>query len=160
MGRSPSRSCRPSEYDAEHVGRADLIDEGAKVEQLLRRRRGVPRAHVGGRGARVPSTRLERLDLRVRPEEIASQRIEVVGTRLHPREQRVEAGDIDPGGVVTRFERLHQRRAGAGERIEHPAALRDMPVEQRLDELRDELAEVRVQPVNVLRSLALRQRRL
>jgi len=35
-----------------------------------------------------------------------------------------------------------------------------VPVEQCLDELRDELAEVRMQPVNVLRALALRQRRL
>ena len=35
-----------------------------------------------------------------------------------------------------------------------------MPLEQRLDELRDELAEVRVEAVDVLRPLALRQRRL
>ena len=31
----------------------------------------------------------------------------------------------------------------------------DVPPEQRLDELRDELAEVRVEPVDVLRPLAL-----
>jgi hypothetical protein len=32
-----------------------------------------------------------------------------------------------------------------------------VPFEHRLDELRDELPEVRVEPVNVLRPLALRK---
>ena len=159
--RRPAR--RPggaSQDDAEDIGRSDLIDQPAEVEKLLRRRRGVPAAHVGGRRARVPTSRLEGLDLGVRPEEIAADRIEVVGTRLHASEERVEAGDVDARGVVARLERLNERRARAGERIEHPPACRNMPVEQRLDELRDELAEVRVEAVNVLRALSLRERRL
>ena len=160
MGRAPGRPSRPGEHDAKHIGRADLIDEGAEVEQLLRRRRRIPRAHVRRRPTRVASTRLERLRFGVSPEKIASERVEVVRPRLHAGEQRVEAGDVDAGGVVARLECLHERRARAGERIEHPASGGNVPVEQRLDELRDELAEVRVQPMDVLRPLTLRQRRL
>ena len=72
----------------------------------------------------------------------------------------MNAGDVDAGRVVAGLERLHERRARARERIEHATAGGNVPVEQRLDELRDELAEVRVEAVDVLRPLALRQRGL
>ena len=53
------------------------------------------------------------------------------------------------------LERLNERGAGARERIEDATARRDEPSEERLDELRDELAEVGVEPVDVLRPLPL-----
>ena len=59
--------------------------------------------------------------------------------------------------VVPALERLDERRARAGERVEHAAAARDVAAQQLLDELRDELPEVRMQAVDVLRPLALRQ---
>ena len=55
---------------------------------------------------------------------------------------------------------LHERGSRARERVENAAARRNVALEQRLDELRDELAEIRVQAVNVLRALALGERRL
>ena len=94
------------------------------------------------------------------PAKVAPQSVEIVRPRLHAREQRIEARDVDARRVVARLERLHERRARARERIEDTAAGRDMPLEKRLDELWDELAEVRMEAVDVLRSLALGQRRL
>ena len=85
---------------------------------------------------------------------------EVVLRRLDAHEETVERGDVDAGRVVTRLERLHERRARAAERVEHVPAALDVAVEQHLDELRDELAVVRVKAVDVLRPLALGQRRL
>ena len=158
VGRPPRRARRARQHDPEHVRRADLLDERAEVEQLLGRRRGVPGAHVARRLTRVAAARLERLGLRVGPEQVAPQRVEVVGARLDAHEQRVEAGDVHARRVVARLERLHERRPGACERIEHTATRGHVPVEQHLDELRDELAEVRVEPVHVLRALALGQR--
>ena len=112
------------------------------------------------RAARIAPSRLEGLRLGVGPEQVAAQRLEVVRARLDAGEQRVEACDVDAGRVVSGLERLHERRARAREGIEHAPAGGNVPVEQRLDELRDELAEVRVQAVDVLRPLALGQRRL
>ena len=160
VGGAPGRAGRAGEHDAQHVGRADLLDERPEVQQLLCGRGREPGAHVGRCAARIASARLEGLRLGVRPEQVATQRLEVVRARLDAGQQRVEAGDVDTGGVVPGLERLHERRARACERVEHAAAGGNVPVEQRLDELRDELAEVRVQAMDVLRPLALRQRRL
>ena len=52
---------------------------------------------------------------------------------------------------------LHERRAAAGERVEDALAGREVALQERLDELRHVLAEVRVQPVDVLRALVLGQ---
>src|SRR5207244_7878384 len=41
------------------------------------------------------------------------------------------------------------------ERVEDPTPGAEVPREQRLDELRDELPEIRMEPVDVLRPLAL-----
>ena len=130
------------------------------MQQLLCGRRREPGAHVGGGAAWIAPSRLEGLRLGVRPEQVAAQRLEVVGARLDAGQQRVESGDVDTGRVVPGLERLHERRARAREGIEHAPTGGNVPVEQRLDELRDELAEVRVQAVDVLRPLALGQRRL
>ena len=71
--------------------------------------------------------------------------------------RQLKAATSTPHGVVAALERLHERRPRARERVEHAAAAGDIPLEQRLDELRDELAEVRMEPVDVLRPLALGQ---
>ena len=158
--RPPRRAGRAGEHDAQHISRADLLDERPEVQQLLCRSRREPGAHVGRGVAWISPSRLEGFCLGVRPEQVATQRLEVVRARLDAGQQRVESGDVDTGRVVPGLERLHERRARACEGIEHASTGGNVPVEQRLDELRDELAEVRVQPVNVLRPLALRQRRL
>ena len=69
----------------------------------------------------------------------------------------VEAGDVDAGRVVPGLERLDERGPGAGERIENEGDGGDVAIEHRLDELRHELAEIRMQTVDVLRPLALGQ---
>ena len=64
---------------------------------------------------------------------------EVVRPRLDAHEQSVERRDIDADRVVAGLERLHERRARAGERVEHAAPRPHVPLEQRLDELRTNL---------------------
>lgn len=54
-------------------------------------------------------------------------------------------------------ERLHEGSAGTRERVEHVRSGLEAPVEQHLDELRDERAVVGTEPVDVLRPLPLRQ---
>ena len=160
VGRSPSRAGGAGEDDPQHISRADLLDERAEVQQLLGGHGREPRAHVGRCLAWISSSRLEGFRLGVRPQQVAAQRLEVVRARLDAGQKRVESGDVDTGRVVPGLERLHERRARACEGVEHASPDGNVPVEQRLDELGDELAEVRVQPVNVFRPLALRQRGL
>ncbi len=85
------------------------------------------------------------------------EREEVVALGLDPHQERVERRDVDAGRVVAALQRLHERRPGTRERVEHATAGRHVALEERLDELWDELAEVRVQAVDVLRALALGQ---
>ena len=159
--RRPTRRARGAcEHDPERVGRRDLVDERAEVEQLGRGARGEPVADVARRAGGQPPVRLVRGSLVVRPEEVAADGVEVVAAGLDPHQQAVEARDVDPRRVPSRFERLDERRARSGERVDDVPARHDVAVEQRLDELRDELAEVRVEAVDVLRALALREVRL
>jgi hypothetical protein len=72
-------------------------------------------------------------------------------------QERVERRDVDAHPVVPGLERLDEGRPGAGERVEHTSPGPDVPLEERLDQLGHELAEIRVQPVDVLRALALGQ---
>jgi hypothetical protein len=67
----------------------------------------------------------------------------------------VEGRDVHSGGVQPALERLHERRAGPGEGIEDVLPRTEVARQQHLDELRDELPQVRVQPVNVPRAFAL-----
>ena len=88
---------------------------------------------------------------------IRFQRLEIVLAGLDRDQERVESGDVDTDGVVARLEGLHERRPRAGEGVEHATARAHVSRQQRLDQLRHELAEVGVQPVHVLRPLALGQ---
>jgi hypothetical protein len=69
----------------------------------------------------------------------------------------LKAATVHAARVEPAFERLDERRPRPRERVEDPAARPEVPREQRLDELRDELPEVRMEPVDVLRPLALRE---
>ena len=161
MRGAAGRSRRASEDDAQHIRRADLLDERAEVQKLLRCRRRVPGANVGAtrRAGSAPSARRPR-PLRAPREGHGAAPRGCSGRVLTRIEQSVEPGDVDAGGVVAGLERLHERRPRARERIENASARRDVALEQRLDELRDELAEVGVQAMDVLRPLALGQRGL
>ena len=143
------------EHDAHHVTVLVVLDQRAVEDELGRGFRRVPRVHEGVRPGRPRS--VEGLEPAQRVAQLVLEREEVVLGRLDAHQQAVEGGDVDPGRIAPALERLDERRAGAGERVEHVPRARQVPLEQRLDELRDELPEVRVQPVDVLRPLALGQ---
>ena len=79
----------------------------------------------------------------------------VVGRRLGAAEQCVERGDVDADAVAPERRGLDQRRATAGERVEDRVARLEVATKEDLDQLRDVLPEVRMEPVNVLRPLPL-----
>ena len=158
--RSTARgACGPREHDAQHVCVLVLADQVAKREELRRGARRVPAAKVRlARHAHAPE--LERVQPGARVTQLGTERVEVVARRLDADQKTVERRELDAGRVAPRLERLHERRPRACERIKHAPAGREVAVEQHFDELRDELAVVRVQPVNVLRAHVLRQRAL
>jgi len=83
------------------------------------------------------------------------QREEVVAARLDLHQQAVEGGDVDSGRVQPALERLHERRARAGEGIEDMFAGPEVAIDHHLDQLRDELAQIGMQAMDVLRPLSL-----
>ena len=129
-----------------------LRDQLPEREQLARSPRREPRPHVAVR--RVPRG-LERPESTDHVTQLALEDEEVVALRLHPHEERVEGGDVDAARVEPALERLDERRSRARKRVEDPAAGPEVAREQRLDELRDELPQVRMEPVDVLRPLPL-----
>ena len=149
--RQPRRARGAREDDPQHVLARVLRDQRAEVQQLGRGLRREPLGHEPGRPLGRRSQPLPDVA------HIRVERLEVVLPRLDRDEERVERRDVDPDGVVAGLERLHERRSRAGERVEHAAARAHVALEQRLDELRHELAEIRMEPVDVLRPLALRQ---
>ena len=151
---APRRPGGAREHDAEQVLVLVLADQLAEGEQLRRRLRLVPAADVRRR-ARARGG--ERVDARADVAQLRAERLDVVARRLDAHEEAVERGELDAGRVEPRLERLDERRPRAGERIEHVAAGRQVPVEQHLDELRDELAVVRMEAVDVLRPHVLGQ---
>ena len=133
---------------------------GSEGEQLGRRAgANHSRTYAAACAGGVPSQANPSAPL-VRCVRSRAQCVGVVCVRLDPHEQAVERSDVHANRVVTRLEGLDERRPGAGERIEDTATGLDVAPEQLLDELWDELAEVRVETVDVLRALALGQLRL
>src|SRR4029079_9667724 len=94
---------------------------------------------------------VHRLDSAERVADLALEDELVVSRRLHPHQQAVEGGDMDARRVSAALERLDERRARPRKRIEDASARRDVPGQERLDELRNELPEVGMQPVDGLR---------
>src|SRR5207244_652843 len=108
------------------------------------RLRREPAAHVRTRPLRR-TPRLEAVEAPARVAELVLEREQVVLPRLDVDEEAVERGDVDAGRVEAGLERLHERRPRPGERIEHVLPRDEVAPEQRLDQLRDELAEVRME---------------
>ena len=137
---------------------AVVADEVAEGQELGSGPRRVPLAEI--RLPRPPRTGdVHRLDPRERVTQLVPERGQVVLPGLHPHQQAVERRHLDARRVAPRLERLHERRPRACERVENVTARLEVPLEQHLDELRDELAVVGMQPVHVLRPHALGQRR-
>src|SRR6185436_1769047 len=86
---------------------------------------------------------------------VGEQRGRVVDTCLRAHEEAIESRDVTAGRARTESVRLDERRPGSGEGIPDELAGRGVAKEEDLGELRDELAQVRMHPVDVLRSLAL-----
>ena len=151
--RQARRPRRAGQHDPEDVGVLVVADQRAEGEQLGGRLRREPLADVATSGA-------WHLDVSRRDK---ASRISLSRTNslyravLTPTSRQLKAATSTPTAAVAALERLDERRPGAGERVEHAPARRHVPREQDLDELRDELAEVRVEPVDVLRPLALGQ---
>ena len=147
----PRRSRGACEDHAQDVVVLVLVEELAERQELARGPRSEPLADVTRTASCSPATLQSRHDVA----QFTLEHEEVVAPRLHAHQQAVERGDVHTRRVEAGLERLHERGPRAGERVEHVPAARDVPLEQRLDELWDELAEVRMQPVDVARSLAL-----
>ena len=90
----------------------------------------------------------------IRSRRIASRLWRRVLTRMS---RQLKPATSTPTASCPDSSALDERRPGAGERVEHATARSDVSVEQRLDELRHELAEVRMQAMDVLRPLPLGQ---
>ena len=150
----PRRSCGPREHDAKDVGVLVVLEERAKVKELSRGVRREPLADEAGRPFWRPAA------ARQRAAHVGLEPERVVLGGLHAHQQAVERRDVDADSVVARLEALHERRPRSGERVEDAPTRLHVAKEQSLDELRDELAEVRVQTVHVLRALALGKLRL
>ena len=124
------------------------------MKELSRGVRREPVADEAGRPFWRPAA------ARQRTAHVGFEQERVVLGGLHAHQQAVERRDIDADSVVAGLEALHERRAGAGERVEHAPTRLDVATEQSLGQLGDELAEIRVQAVHVLRALALGKLRL
>ena len=132
-----------------------LADQGAEGEQLADSRGRVPRREVVRGSIRLRG--LERSRALGDLAQLALEQERVVAPCLHVHQQAVERGDVHPRRVAAALERLRERGSRARERIEHVAARPHVAGEQRLDELRHELAEVGMEPVDVARPLPLRE---
>ncbi len=153
--RPPGGAGGAGEDHAQDVCVLVAVDERPEEEQLGGGFRRVPvadeRRHVAER------LQLEAAEPGQRVAKLAFEDEEVVALGLDPHQQAVERRDVDADRIPAALERLDERRPRAGERIEHARAGCDVALQQRLDELRNELAEVRVKAVDVLRPHALRQ---
>ena len=152
--REPRRARGAREHDPQHVGVLVAVEHRPEPEQVGGGLGREPLADVRGRLADRPLTSLEP---RERVAEVVLEDELVVARRLHAHQQAVERGEVDPGRAEAALERLDERRARAGERVEDGAARGDVAAEELLDELRDELAEVRMKAMDVLRPLPLRE---
>ena len=152
--RPASRAGGAREDDAEDVGVLVVHEQRAEAQQLARGARRVPVPDESVRPARCALPALEPAQT------VAQLRLErerVVAAGLDAHQQAVEGGDVAAGRAHAALERLDEGGAGAGERVEHALAADEVALEQHLDELRDELPEVRVEAVDVLGADALGQ---
>ena len=103
-----------------------------------------------------PSSR-QRLDTSGDVPQLLPQLREVVRRCLDAHQKGVEGRDVNARCVQPGLERLDERRPRPGKGIEHVVAGLEEAVEERLHELRNELAVIRVEPVDMPRPVALGQ---
>src|SRR2546429_1010972 len=152
MRRSPGRTRGARQDHTQDVSMLVVVDDCPEGEQLPGGLRRVPPADV------LRGTLARRLtDALVCRAQLLLEHERVVRARLHVHEQTVERSDVDARCIEPALERLDERRPGAGTRVEHVLAGTNVPREQRLHELRDELAQVGMKTMDVLRPLALRE---
>ncbi len=143
------------EHDAHHVRVLVVVDQRAVEDELRGGLRREPAVDVRARPRWAhPSEGLEPSE---RVAQLVLEREQVVLGRLDAHEQAVECGHVHPRRVATALERLNERGPRPRERVEDVLRTRQVAVEHRFDQLRHELPEVRVQPVDVLRPLPLGQ---
>src|SRR5438094_378157 len=99
----------------------------------------------------APAAPWQRLDPSRDILQLLPQLGEVVRSGLDAHEEAVEGGDVQARGVEAGLERLDERRPGARKWIEDVVSRLEIAVEQNLDELRNELAVIGVEPVDMLR---------
>src|SRR5581483_4932877 len=154
--RRPSRGARGARKDdAQDVRVLIVADEAAPEEQLRGGLGRVPLPHVRRSVVAEGHVRRVALESGAGVAELALEDELVVARGLDAHQQAIERRDVRPGGVEPALERLDERRTGARERVENAPAGREVAVEEHLDELRDELPEVRMEAMDVLRPLAL-----
>ena len=151
--RAPGGACGSRQDHAEHVCVLVVVHDRTEEEELVDSARGEPGLDVAGRPLRRAAA--EALEAPQSVSDVALQREGVVRARLDVHQQAVEGRDVDTGRPAAALERLDERRAGAGEGIEHGPRARQVAGQERLHELGHELPQVRMQPVDVLRPLAL-----
>ena len=154
MRRPPRRPSGAREHDAQHVCVLVVGGERAEAQEISAGLRCEPLADVRGG---CTGLALPRLEPRQRITQLTLEHERVVRRRLDAHQQAVERRDVDTSRVEPTLERLHERRPRARERIEHAAPLRHVAPEELLDELRDVLAEIGMEAVDVLGAHALRQ---
>ena len=137
--RPPRRAGRAREDDAQDVRVLVLGDERPEAQQVVARRRCVPRVDVRRRSAGLTFTPLE---ARERVPHLALEHERIVRLGLHAHQQAVEGRDVDAGRVQAAFQSLDQRRPGAGERIEHVLARPEVAAEQLLHIIARDLRQV------------------
>ena len=156
MRRAPRRACGAREHDAQHVRVLVVGDQRAEAQQVGR----TPAARTSARDVRRRPPRRAFARAAKRASTSRSSRSSTNGlcapvlTRIS---RQLNAAMSTPAESRPALERLDERRARARERIEHATPRGHVTAEELLDELRDVLAEVRVQAVHVLRAHALRQ---
>ena len=138
VGRQPRRAGGARKHDAQHVC------VRVALEQAIGSGGARPRPRARTSRGRIPSAAARERPSRPCASRSSSSSVARSYGRVFTRiSSALNAATSTPDGVVARLERLHERRSRAREGIEHTAARRNVPLEQRLDELWDELAEIR-----------------
>ena len=160
--RRQARAARGArEHDPLQIGRVTLVVAGERAvgEQLAQGLRREPAAQVRRCLGRIRRTvrREPLLEAGERCVQVALDDVRVAPCGLGAGEQHVERADVGPGGGGSEGGGLDERGAAARERVAHDLTRLHVPGEERLDELRHELAEIRMQRVHVTGALVLRE---
>ena len=155
VAREPRRARGAREHDPPEVGIRRELDTRTKGQELRQGASGEPARKVRRRGLA-----LGRLGRRRERDDVGEEQLAVVLGGLHAGEQDVERRHVAAGRGRSEGVRLDERRPRARERIPDETAPAPVAAEEDFDELGDELAEVRMESVDVLRPLPLGKLRL